>query len=95
MTEEEAEKMRTVGGVLAVVPDVILYEDYISTPYVPIQKVDENSHSGLVLDRRDLVKRDKIVRQTYRYSLALSFVSTPEGPSAGDCDYVYYSAAGQ
>ena len=95
LTEEGAEKMKRVEGVLAVVPDVIFREDYISTPYVPTQKRDESSHSGLTLDRRHLVKRDTIVRQTYRRSSALSFISTPEGSSAGDCDYVYYSAAGQ
>lgn len=96
LTEEGAEEMRRLGGVLAVVPDVILHdEDYISKPYVPTQKRDDSSHSGLVLDRRKFVKREIIVRQTYRHSTALSFVSTPEGSSADDCDYVYYSAAGQ
>lgn len=96
LTEEGAKTMKGVGGVLAVVPDVIIHEDYISTPYVPSQKGDESSPSGLVLDRRRLVKkRDTIVRQLYWHSLALSFVSTPEGSSAEDCDYVYYSAAGQ
>lgn len=95
LTEEGAEEMKRVGGVLAVVPDVILHEDYISTPYIPTQKRDESSHSGLVLDRRHFAKRETIVRQTYRHSVALSFLSTPEGSSAGDCDYVYYSAAGK
>lgn len=95
LTEEGAEQMRRVGGVLAVVPDVILHEDYISTPYVPTENRDESSHSGLVLDRGHFVKRETIVRQTYRHSIALSFISTPEGSSAEDCDYVYYSAAGQ
>lgn len=95
LTEEGAEEMKKVGGVLGVVPDVILHEDYISTPYVPTQKGDESSHSALVLDRRHFVKRETLVRQKYRQSIALSFVSTPEGSSAGDCEYVYYSAAGQ
>ncbi len=95
LTEEGADEMRRVGGVLAVVPDVILHEDYISTPYVPTEGRDESSHSGLELDRRYFVKRETIVRQTYRRSISLSFVSTPEGSSAGDCDYVYYPAAGQ
>lgn len=95
LTEEGLEEVERVGGVLAVVPDVILHEDYISTPYVPTQRRDESSHSGLVLDRRNFVKRETIVRQAYRPSIALSFVSTPEGSSAEDCDYVYYSAAGQ
>lgn len=95
LTEEGVEKMRTIGGVLAVVPDVTVREEYTSTPYVPSQKRDENIHSGLVQERRPIMKRDTIVRQEGLTTFDLTFISTPEGISAEDCDYVYYSAAGE
>lgn len=95
LTEEGAEKMKRVGGVLAAVPDVTVREDYTSTPYVPSQKRDESSHSGLMQEPGHIVKRDTIVRQEGLTTLDLSFISTPEGISAQDCDYVYYSAAGE
>lgn len=95
LTEEGAEKMRKLRGVLAVVPDVTVREVYTSTPYAPSQKRDESGHSGLVLESRHLVKRDTIVRQEGLTSPDLSFISTPEGSSATDCGYVYNSAAGE
>ena len=95
LTEEGVEKMRTIGGVLAVVPDVTVREEYTSTPYVPSQKRDESIHSGLVQERRPIMKRDTIVRQEGLTTFDLTFISTPEGISAEDCDYVYYSAAGE
>lgn len=95
LTEEGSEMMRRTEGVLAVVPDVIVREDYTSAPFVPSQKRIESSHSGLLQERRHIGKRDAIVRQKGLTVADLSFVSTPEGSSVGDCDYVYYSAAGE
>lgn len=74
--------MREIRGVLAVVLDVTLREDYTSTPYVPSRRRDESSYSGLVLERGNLVRRDTIVRQERLTSPDLSFISTPEGSSA-------------
>lgn len=95
LTEEGAEKMREIRGVLAVVPDVTFREDYTSTPYVPSQKRGEINHSGLALERRHFVKRDTIVRQKDLAVPDLSFISAPEGISANDCNYVYRSVAGE
>lgn len=83
--------MRKTRGVLAVVPNVSR-EDYTSTPS---QKRDESSLSGLVLERRHLVKHDTIVRQECLTSPDLRFISTPEASSANDSGYVYNSAAGE
>lgn len=69
--------MREIRGIFAVVPDVTFHKDYTSTPHDSSQKRDESSHSGLVLERRDFVKRNTIVRQTGLTSLDLSFIPAP------------------